>query len=235
MGSSSSPAAAAPIPGYRSTLLLTLLSALSLPLYATPISLRQQPSPVLAHLSTLPRKTYLALLCSLLNTALTPPPTRYIGQVTRDEDLYPQRATQALLVLLCQESDRPNVYQKAIAKLHREQDFEFIIEGVKNALDAEAAKGGLVNGVTKAVPVGRRGKGPGALDVWLLIWRIIDLNKVSFGSGLTEDYANSFTRRNRNLPTISSLLLISLRSFLIFSLLWRRTKTLLHSLRSFVH
>lgn len=152
---------------------------MSHPLYATPISLRQQPSLVLAHLSTLPRKTHLALLCSLLNTTLTPPPARYIGQVARDEDLYPQRAAQALLTFLCQEGDRPNVYQKAITKLHREQDFEFIIEGVKNALDAEAAKGGLVNGVTKAVPVGRRGNGPGALEVWVLIWRVIDLNKVS--------------------------------------------------------
>jgi High-temperature-induced dauer-formation protein len=163
---------------------------LSHPLFSTPISLRQQPSPVLAHLSTLPRKTYLALLCSLLNTALTPPPARYIGQVTRDEDLYPQRATQALLVFLCQEGDRPSVYQKAVTKLHREQDFEFIIGGVKNALDAEAAKGGLVNGVTKAVPVGRRANGPGALEVWLLIWRIIDLNKVRSRTGLTENYAN---------------------------------------------
>jgi High-temperature-induced dauer-formation protein len=178
VGSSSAPVAVAPIPAYRSTLLLTLLTAMSHPLYATPISLRQQHSPVLDHLSTLPRKTYLALLCSLLNTTLTPPPARYIGQVTRDEDLYPQRAAQALLVFLCQEGDHPNVYQKAVAKLHREQDFEFMIDGVKNALDADAAKGGLVNGVTKAVPVGRRGNGPGALEVWLLFWRIVDLNRV---------------------------------------------------------
>ena len=171
--------AAAPIPAYRSTLLLTLLTAMSYPLYATPIGLRQQPPLVLTHLSTLSRTTYLPFLCSLLNTTFTPPTARYIGQVTRDEDLYPQRAAQVLLTLLCQEGERPNVYQKAIAKLHRERDFDFIIEGVKYALDAEAAKGSLVNGVTKAVPVGRKGDGPGALEVWLLIWRVIDLNKVS--------------------------------------------------------
>jgi len=70
------------------------------------------------------------------------------------------------------------VFQKAVTKLHRAQDFDFIIEGVKNTLDAEAARKGLVNGVTKAVPVGRRANGPGALEVWLLLWRIIDLNKV---------------------------------------------------------
>ncbi|KAF8587219.1 hypothetical protein K439DRAFT_1614510 [Ramaria rubella] len=177
VGSSNAPSATSPIPAYRSTLLLTLLTAMSQPLYATPISLRQQSTPVLAYLSSLPRKTYLALLCSLLNTSLTPPPARYIGQVTRDEDLYPQRTAQALLVLLCQEGERPNVYQKATAKLHREQDFQFLIESVKAALDSEAAKGGLVNGVTKAVPVGRRGNGPGALEIWLLLWRMIDLNR----------------------------------------------------------
>lgn len=188
IGSSTSPSSTPAILTNRSTLLLTLLTALSHPLYNTPVSFRHHSAdPVITQLSSLPRKAYLAILCSLLNTALTPPPARLIGQVGRDEDFYPQRAIQALLVPLCQsqiqgqENDTPerhNVYQKAIAKLHRPQDFDYIIEGIKNALDAEAARRGLVNGVAKAVPVGRRASGPGALEIWLLLWRIVDLNKV---------------------------------------------------------
>ncbi|KAF8524338.1 high-temperature-induced dauer-formation protein-domain-containing protein [Hysterangium stoloniferum] len=170
IGSSSSPGFSSPILINRSTLLLTLLTALSHSLYATPLSLRHQTSdPVLSHLCALPRKAYLALLCSLLNTTLTPPQARIIGLVARDEDLYPQRAAQVLLVMLSQPQifegiEKSNVLQRAVAKLHRPQDFDFVIEGIKSALDADLARSGIVNGVTKAVPVGRRGNGPGALE-----------------------------------------------------------------------
>ncbi|GJJ15039.1 hypothetical protein Clacol_009313 [Clathrus columnatus] len=173
----------------RSTLLLTLLTALSHPLYVVPNSYRHHTiDPVISYLCSYPRKTHLALVCSLINTALTPPAAHLLGQVTREEDLYAQRAAQVVLALLCEPqlqvgleegetAVKSNTYQRAVAKLHRQQDFDYLIEGIKNTLDNESARKGLVNGVAKAVPVGRRASGPGVLEVWLLLWRAIDLNK----------------------------------------------------------
>lgn len=174
----------------RSTLLLTLLTALSHPLYVVPSSYRHHSTdPVITRLSSYPRKTHLALLCSLINTTLSSPSAHLLGQVTREEDLYVQRAAQVVLTLLCdpqlqfgleerETTVKSNAYQRAIAKLHRSQDFDHLIEGVKNVLDSESTRKGLVSGVAKAVPVGRRANGPGVLEVWLLLWRVIDLNKV---------------------------------------------------------
>ncbi|TXT07161.1 hypothetical protein VHUM_03331 [Vanrija humicola] len=177
-----------------------LLVLVSNTIYTPPSALQTTPNPPLAHMThDLERRLVLSLLCSLLNTSLATPKADattslpYANLVFRGSD---ERRTlvrtclMTLLVALDYRSfdDLPglppppggppadavkkddNAFRFFISKLHRKDDLEFVLSGILSILEEHhAVKSGYLPGSRQPIPY--------ILEAFMLLWRLVDLNK----------------------------------------------------------
>lgn len=161
-------------------LLLTLSSkSLYMPAHTVPV----KGAKALTYLTTCPDKqTVLSLLCSQLNTALQYNPTAW--RVPYDHVLYkdPKQAhisycLQFLLVLLLypipDDSRDPtpkNFFRHFLGRLHRPQDFEFLVDGILGTLNQPLqATSSYLPGSQKSVKW--------APEMLMLFWEALQCNK----------------------------------------------------------
>ncbi|CAD6567302.1 MAG: hypothetical protein TREMPRED_003499, partial [Tremellales sp. Tagirdzhanova-0007] len=169
-----------------------LIILVSSTIYTPPNVLHSTTNPPLEHLThSLERRLVLSLLCSLLNTSLTPskyaagiggqiPYTHLISKAADERRTLVRASFMMLLVALDYRRERDisqmgegkdeNAFRYFVSKLHRKEDFSFILEGTLGILEEHAA----VN--TNYLPGSKRPV-PYILENFMLLWRIVDLNK----------------------------------------------------------
>ncbi|WVO16453.1 hypothetical protein L204_104130 [Cryptococcus depauperatus] len=148
---------------------------------------------------SLEKRLVLSLLCSLLNTALAKPSSlagtlggslgnlgvggNLIGKAVEERRILVRMSMMTLLVALdyraptkaegretTGEGKDENAFRFFVSKLHRKEDFMFILEGIMGILREQfQAMNNYLPGPNKSLPY--------ILETYILIWRLIDLNK----------------------------------------------------------
>lgn len=172
-----------------------LLILLSTTMYILPGALQSTPNPLLEHLThDLERRLVLSLLCSLLNTSVGSPKTGtsampYNHLVFRASDERRSLVRMCLMTLLVAldyrsfdsipqtpgtpgvaEAKDENAFRFFVSKLHRKDDFAFVLGGIIGILEEHlAVSNNYLPGSKKPVPY--------LLEAFMLLWRLVDLNK----------------------------------------------------------
>ncbi|EIW70902.1 hypothetical protein TREMEDRAFT_43442 [Tremella mesenterica DSM 1558] len=175
----------------KTEVLRFLLILLSSTIYTPPNSLSTSTNLPLEDLThTLERRLVLSLLCSWLNVSLTPtkaiggmtgqmPYSHLISKAAEEKRVLVKSCMMTLLVAL--DYERPelssmnegkdeNAFRYFVSKLHRKEDFSFILGGILTILEEHAA-------VTNMYLPGSKKPVPYILETYMLLWRMIDLNK----------------------------------------------------------
>ncbi|KAF6845169.1 Protein HID1 [Colletotrichum musicola] len=166
----------------RSEILRLLLTMTSQSMYMTPNALPQKGVRALTHLCTCPDKqVVLSVLCSLLNTTLKYNPATwrvpYNTLVFKDEkQILVTYTLQLLLVFLLYpipEQDgnaSKNYYRHFLGRLHRPQDFQFIVDGMTRILNQPLQE------KSSYIPSGQA-QAKFASEIIMLFWEITQCNK----------------------------------------------------------
>ncbi|WVQ77248.1 hypothetical protein IAR50_006931 [Cryptococcus sp. DSM 104548] len=167
-----------------------LLVLLSTTIYTSPNSLSTTPNIPLQTLThSLERRLVLSLLCSFLNTSLTPTktsalgigmPNYLMGNAAEERRSLVRASLAVLLVALDHkvegerngmgEAKEENAFKYFVSKLHRKEDFAFILEGILRTLQEH-------NAITTTYLPNAKQPVPYILETYMLLWRLIDLNK----------------------------------------------------------
>ncbi|RXK36807.1 hypothetical protein M231_05891 [Tremella mesenterica] len=175
----------------KTEVLRFLLILLSSTIYTPPNSLSTSTNLPLEDLThTLERRLVLSLLCSWLNVSLTStkatggmtgqmPYSHLISKAAEEKRVLVKSCMMALLVALdyrrpelssMNEGKDANAFRYFVSKLHRKEDFSFILGGILTILEEHAA-------VTNMYLPGSKKPVPYILETYMLLWRMIDLNK----------------------------------------------------------
>nr|OQO23447.1 hypothetical protein B0A51_07752 [Rachicladosporium sp. CCFEE 5018] len=139
------------------------------------------------------RQVVLSLLCSLLNTVLKYNPASWrvpldLSAITKDpKQLLVTYSLQLLTVLIIYPvpGDEPNAFRKALGRLHRVEDFQFIQQGLTVVLSQP------VSGVASYVPTASKAV-PWASEVLILSWELLQCNKRFRSFMIDTDRAHDF-------------------------------------------
>ncbi|KAG2115361.1 high-temperature-induced dauer-formation protein-domain-containing protein [Suillus discolor] len=179
----------------KTEVLRLLLVLLSRQIYIPPAALFTHPSFYTLHVvRKTPRRDVLTLLCSLLNTVMNSPTTNNMtiasvaGKVPYNHLVFKGEDSRTALVGMCLQvlsrdivsdsgdttSSSPtaqtNAFRYFLAKLHRTQDFAFILSGIIAILEQQLAiSNNLLPGSRRSVPY--------VPETIVLFWKIIELNK----------------------------------------------------------
>ncbi|WVQ82249.1 hypothetical protein IAT38_004377 [Cryptococcus sp. DSM 104549] len=177
----------------KTEILRFLLVLLSTTIYTPPHALSTTPNLPLHTLThSLERRLVLSLLCSLLNTSLAPlkssaalglggqlPYNHLISNAAEERRTLVRASMMALLVALdyrvegergMGEGKEENAFRYFLSKLHRKEDFSFVLDGILGILQEH-------NAVTNGYLPGSKRPVPYILETYMLLWRMIDLNK----------------------------------------------------------
>ncbi|KAE9577348.1 Ubp5-interacting protein ftp105 [Colletotrichum fructicola] len=166
----------------RSEILRLLMTMTSQSMYMSPNALPQKGVRALTHICTCPDKqVVLSVLCSLLNTTLKYNPATwrvpYNTLVFKDEkQILVTYTLQLLLVFLLypipeQDGTTPkNFYRHFLGRLHRPQDFQFIVDGMTRILNQPLQE------KSSYIPSGQTGA-KFAPEIIMLFWEITQCNK----------------------------------------------------------
>ncbi|KAK6910396.1 hypothetical protein I203_104428 [Kwoniella mangroviensis CBS 8507] len=179
----------------KTEVLRFLLILLSTTIYTPPHALFTTPNlplEILTH--SLERRLVLSLLCSFLNTSLTPlkasfgisgqiPYNHLISKAAEERRTLVRASLMVLLVALDHrvenqtstgsvmgEGKEENAFRYFISKLHRKEDFSFLLDGIIGILQEH-------NAVTNGYLPGSKRPIPYILETYILLWRLVDLNK----------------------------------------------------------
>ncbi|KAJ7905266.1 high-temperature-induced dauer-formation protein-domain-containing protein [Mycena olivaceomarginata] len=197
IGSTLDPGSSHAYDSNKTEVLRLLLVLLSRQIYVSPAALFSKPSLYTLHVvQKTPRRDVLTVLCSLLNTAMNSPLAGkvlpYNHLVFKGEDPRSNLVgicLQVLSVLLDFQSGsardnltpndeanpsvptaRTNAFRYFLMKLHRTQDFTFILGGIAGILEQQmATMNNLLPGAKKSVPY--------VNETVLFFWKMIELNK----------------------------------------------------------
>ncbi|TIB85903.1 hypothetical protein E3Q06_01754 [Wallemia mellicola] len=177
VGSSTSITSNSSLDTNKAIILSTILAVLGPGLFSSHQDLLQVQSSIAKPLSSLNRKTTLTLLASLINQSFTEYSFRFT-QVTVEESNLSLLSLDLLLLLL---NDDGSTFSKSLSKLHRQQDFDFILTRSLEIIDqnnandnSSAIKYGFQ---TVAQSTGKRSmKSPSNVQLWLFLWRCYHLN-----------------------------------------------------------
>lgn len=196
----------------RAIILSSILAVLSPPLYSTPQSILNIHQMFISYFNTLDRKVILTLLSSLLNTSLSTKQLNYLPLTPILSKL--SLLSMDLLLLLINDSSSP--FSKSLSKLHRSIDFEFIITRSLSIIDESSAPNYSLKAISKSHYI----HNPNILQIWLFLWRLIDLNpKFKLYLSHSNHYLSILTRlimaldtqsHNQNLLRLLASLLHSL-------------------------
>lgn len=141
------------------------------------------------------RQVVLSLICSLLNTVLKYNPASWrvpldFAAAGGGKDPKQQLVTyslQLLLVLIIYPvpNDEPNAFRKALSRLHRVEDFQFIQQGITLVLTQP------VSGVASYVPTVAKAL-PWAPEMLILFWELLQCNKRFRSFIIDTDRAHDF-------------------------------------------
>ncbi|KAI5461393.1 high-temperature-induced dauer-formation protein [Mariannaea sp. PMI_226] len=167
----------------RAEILRLLLTLSGQSMYMTAGVLPQRGVRALTHLCTCPDKqVVLSVLCSLLNTTLKYNPASwrvpYNTLVFKDsKETLVTYSLQLLLVLLLypipetpSNSSPKNFYRHYLGRLHRPQDFHFIVDGMTRVLNQPLQE------KTSYLP-GSQSSGHFAPEILMLFWEVTQCNK----------------------------------------------------------
>ncbi|ORY21894.1 high-temperature-induced dauer-formation protein-domain-containing protein [Naematelia encephala] len=190
VGSTVSVGSSAELDRNKTEVLRFLIVLLSTTIYTPPHALATTPNPPLEQLThSLERRLVLSLLCSLLNTSLAPartssgvtgqlPYNHLISTVADERRTLVRDCLMVLLVALdhSREVDGvmgerdENAFRYFVSKLHRREDFAFILTGITGILEEHVAvQNNYLPGSKKPIPY--------LLETYMLLWRMVDLNK----------------------------------------------------------
>ncbi|KAL2257201.1 hypothetical protein VTK26DRAFT_519 [Humicola hyalothermophila] len=167
----------------RCEVLRLLLTLASQSMYLSPSTLPQQGTKALTYICTCPDKqTVLSVLCSLMNTTLKYNPASwrvpYNTLVFKDpREILVTYTLQFLLVtLLYPIPERPggvtpkNYYRHFLGRLHRPQDFQFVVDGMTRVLNQPLQTNvSYIPGTQSSVKF--------APEIIMLFWEITQCNK----------------------------------------------------------
>ncbi|TYJ53769.1 hypothetical protein B9479_005609 [Cryptococcus floricola] len=190
VGSTSEIGSTAELDRNKTEVLHFLLVLLSTTIYTSPNSLSTTPNIPLQTLThSLERRLVLSLLCSFLNTSLTPSksnalglgvPNYLMGNAAEERRTLVRASLSVLLVALdykvegernaMGEAKEENAFKYFVSKLHRKEDFAFILEGILRTLSEH-------NAITTTYLPNAKQPVPYILETYMLLWRLIDLNK----------------------------------------------------------
>jgi hypothetical protein len=145
----------------------------------------------------LERRLVLSLLCSLLNTSLATPKPGAAAAVPYNHLMFRASDERRTLVRMClmtllvaldyrsfeaipsvtpgtpvTETKDDNAFRYFVSKLHRKDDFAFVLGGILGILEEHTAvANNYLPGSKKPIPY--------LLEAFMLLWRLVDLNKVS--------------------------------------------------------
>ncbi|EGX94961.1 High-temperature-induced dauer-formation protein-like protein [Cordyceps militaris CM01] len=182
----------------RCELLRLILALAGRGLYMSSPALTQSGVRTLTHLCTNPDKqVVLSLLCSLLNTTLKYHPASwrvpYNSLVIRDtKQLLVTQSLHLLLAVLVytvpehiEASSRKNYYRHFLGRLHRPQDFQFIVDGVSRILTQPLQdKTSYLPGAHTSVNL--------SAEMLMLFWEMIQCNKRFRAFVIDTDRAHDF-------------------------------------------
>ncbi|KAK2056164.1 high-temperature-induced dauer-formation protein [Colletotrichum caudatum] len=166
----------------RSEILRLLLTMTSQSMYMSPNTLPQRGVRALTHICTCPDKqVVLSVLCSLLNTTLKYNPATwrvpYNTLVFKDEkQILVTYTLQLLLVFLLYPipeqngTTSKNYYRHFLGRLHRPQDFQFIVDGMTRILNQPLQE------KSSYLPSGQAAS-KFAPEILMLFWEITQCNK----------------------------------------------------------
>ncbi|WWD17544.1 hypothetical protein CI109_101985 [Kwoniella shandongensis] len=177
----------------KTEVLRFLLVLLSTTIYTPPHALATTPNPPLHNLThSLERRLILSLLCSFLNTSLAPvkpaaglglgnhlPYNHLISNSAEERRTLVRASMMVLLVALDYQVEgekgmgdgkEENAFRYFVSKLHRKEDFSFILDGIIGILQEH-------NSVLNNYLPGSKTPIPYILETYMLLWRMIDLNK----------------------------------------------------------
>ncbi|KAH8888891.1 hypothetical protein GQ53DRAFT_724317 [Thozetella sp. PMI_491] len=183
----------------RCEILRLLLTLVSQSMYMSPNVLPQRGTRVLTHLCTCPDKqVVLSVLCSLLNTTLKYNPASwrvpYNTLVFKDpKQVLVTYTLQFLLVTLLypvpeQEGvpAQKNFFRHFLGRLHRPQDFQFIVDGMTRILNQPLqANASYIPGTQSSIRF--------APDIIMLFWEITQCNKRFRSFIIDTERAHDFT------------------------------------------
>ncbi|KAL5624550.1 hypothetical protein BROUX41_004610 [Berkeleyomyces rouxiae] len=165
----------------RCEILRLLIVLASQSLYMTPPTLTQRGVRTLSYMCTsTDKQAVLSVLCSLLNTTLQYNTTSwrvpYNNLVVKDsKQALATHSLQLLLALLLYPipEDCPttkNMYRHFLGRVHRQQDFEFIVEGMTRILNQPLQE------KTSLIP-GAQNRAGFVSEVLMLFWEVTQSNK----------------------------------------------------------
>lgn len=170
-----------------------LLVLVSKTVYTSPSSLQLAANPPLEHLThDLERRLVLSLLCSLLNTSVAGRKPSAASAVPYNHLMFKAADERRTLVRMClmnllvaldyrsfdivsnnpaiSEKKDENAFRYFLAKLHRKDDLAFVLNGILAILEEHTATmNNYLPGSKKPVPY--------LLEAYMLLWRLVDLNK----------------------------------------------------------
>ncbi|TIA98171.1 hypothetical protein E3P88_00832 [Wallemia ichthyophaga] len=153
---------------HRALILSSILAVLSPPLYSTPQSILPIHDQLIGYLNSLDRKIVLVLLSSLLNTSISTKQLNYLP-LTPILSKFSLLSMDLLLVLIYNSS---STFSKSLSKLHRSIDFDFILTRSLSIIDESSAPNYSLKAISKSHYI----QNPNVLQLWLFLWRLIDLN-----------------------------------------------------------
>ncbi|KAJ2971327.1 hypothetical protein NQ176_g7745 [Zarea fungicola] len=182
----------------RCELLRLILALAGRGLYMNSPTLTQNGVRTLTHLCTNPDKqVVLSVLCSLLNTTLKYHPASwrvpYNSLVIRDtKQLLVTQSLHLLLAMLVytvpehvDASSRKNYYRHFLGRLHRPQDFQFIVDGVSRILTQPLQdKTSYLPGTHASINL--------SAEMLMLFWEMIQCNKRFRAFVIDTDRAHDF-------------------------------------------
>jgi hypothetical protein len=171
-----------------------MLILLSMTIYTSPADLQTATNRPLEQLThRLERRLVLSLLCSLLNTSLASPKAGAAAAVPYNHLMFRASDERRTLVRMCLmtllvavdyrsfesipgmpgtpvETKDDNAFRFFISKLHRKDDFAFVLGGILGILEEHTA-------ITNNYLPGSKKPIPYLLEAFMLLWRLVDLNK----------------------------------------------------------
>lgn len=170
-----------------------LLVLVSKTVYTSPTSLQIAANPPLEHLThDLERRLVLSLLCSLLNTSVAGTKPSATSAVPYNHLMFKAADERRTLIRMClmnllvaldyrsfdivsnnpaiPEKKDENAFRYFLAKLHRKDDLAFVLNGILAILEEHTATmNNYLPGSKKPIPY--------LLEAYMLLWRLVDLNK----------------------------------------------------------
>lgn len=170
-----------------------LLVLVSKTVYTSPTALQITTNPPLEHLThDLERRLVLSLLCSLLNTSVAGTKPSAASAVPYNHLMFKAADERRTLIRMClmnllvaldyrsfdivsnnpaiPEKKDENAFRYFLAKLHRKDDLAFVLNGILAILEEHTATmNNYLPGSKKPIPY--------LLEAYMLLWRLVDLNK----------------------------------------------------------